>query len=305
MISSIFLGTPEASVRALKTTVAMTEVRLVVTRPDKPRGRSKQLIPSPVKEAAISLGLPIAQPVGRRDLLEVMASVGSVDVGVVVAFGMLLRPEVLSLPRKGFVNLHFSLLPRWRGAAPVERAILAGDPITGATLMEIDEGLDSGPIISSATTQVDPSENSGELLERLSDIGAILLGRDLDRFVHGRLLPVGQSGEGVTHASKISTDEARLDLTESATVVARKIRAFNPRPGAFAFLDGRRFKIWSVSCGQGDRLEPGEVRVEPQAVSLGVGDGNLVLETVQAEGGRRMSGPEWARGARVARAVLT
>jgi methionyl-tRNA formyltransferase len=305
LISSIFLGTPEASVRALKTTVAMTEVRLVVTRPDKPRGRSKQLIPSPVKEAAISLGLPIAQPVGRRDLLEVMASVGSVDVGVVVAFGMLLRPEVLSLPRKGFVNLHFSLLPRWRGAAPVERAILAGDPITGATLMEIDEGLDSGPIISSATTQVDPSENSGELLERLSDIGAILLGRDLDRYVHGRLLPVGQSGEGVTHASKISTDEARLDLTESATVVARKIRAFNPRPGAFAFLDGRRFKIWSVSCGQGDRLEPGEVRVETQAVNLGVGDGNLALETVQAEGGRRMSGPEWARGARVARAVLT
>ena len=291
--------------RALKTTAAMTEVRLVVTRPDKPRGRSKQLIPSPVKEAAISLGLPIAQPVGRRDLLEAIASVGSVDVGVVVAFGMLLRPEVLSLPRKGFVNLHFSLLPRWRGAAPVERAILAGDSITGATLMEINEGLDSGPIISSAKTQVDPSENSGELLERLSDIGAILLGRDLDRFVHGRLLPVGQSGEGVTHASKISTDEARLDLTESATVVARKIRAFNPRPGAFAFLDGRRFKIWSVSRGQGDRLEPGEVRVEPQAVSLGVGDGNLVLETVQAEGGRRMSGPEWARGARVARAVLT
>lgn len=291
--------------RALKTTAAMTEVRLVVTRPDKPRGRSKQLIPSPVKEAAISLGLPIAQPVGRRGLLDAIASVGSVDVGVVVAFGMLLRPEVLSLPRKGFVNLHFSLLPRWRGAAPVERAILAGDPITGATLMEINEGLDSGPIISSATTQVDPSENSGELLERLSDIGAKLLGRDLDRFVHGRLLPVGQSGEGVTHASKISTDEARLDLTESATVVARKIRAFNPRPGAFAFLDGRRFKIWSVSRGQGDRLEPGEVRVEPQAVSLGVGDGNLVLETVQAEGGRRMSGPEWARGARVARAVLT
>lgn len=291
--------------RALQTTVAMTEVRLVVTRPDKPRGRSKQLVPSPVKEAAISLGLPIAQPVGHRDLLEAIASVGSVDVGVVVAFGMLLRPEVLSLPRKGFVNLHFSLLPRWRGAAPVERAILAGDPITGATLMEINEGLDSGPIISSATTQVDPSENSGELLERLSDIGANLLGRDLDRFVHGRLLPVGQSGEGVTHASKISTDEARLDLTESATVVARKIRAFNPRPGAFAFLDGRRFKIWSVSRGQGDRLEPGEVRVEPQAVSLGVGDGNLVLETVQAEGGRRMSGPEWARGARVARAVLT
>lgn len=291
--------------RALKTTAAMTEVRLVITRPDKPRGRSKLLIPSPVKEAAISLGLPIAQPVGRRGLLEAIASVGSVDVGVVVAFGMLLRPEVLSLPRKGFVNLHFSLLPRWRGAAPVERAILAGDSITGATLMEIDEGLDSGPIISSAKTRVDPSENSGELLERLSDIGAKLLGRDLDRFVHGRLLPVGQSGEGVTHASKISTDEARLDLTESATVVARKIRAFNPRPGAFAFLDGRRFKIWSVSRGQGDRLEPGEVRVEPQAVSLGVGDGNLVLETVQAEGGRRMSGPEWARGARVARAVLT
>ncbi|MFW2339377.1 MAG: methionyl-tRNA formyltransferase [Acidimicrobiia bacterium] len=305
MITSIFLGTPEASVRALQTTAAMTEVRLVVTRPDKPRGRSKQLVPSPVKEAAISLGLPIAQPVGRRGLLDAVASVGSVDVGVVVAFGMLLRPEVLSLPRKGFVNLHFSLLPRWRGAAPVERAILAGDPITGATLMEINEGLDSGPIISSATTQVDPSENSGELLERLSDIGAKLLGRDLDRFVHGRLLPVGQSGEGVTHASKISTDEARLELTESVTVVARKIRAFNPRPGAFAFLDGRRFKIWSVSRGQGDRLEPGEVRVEPHAVSLGVGDGNLVLETVQAEGGRRMSGPDWARGARVARAVLT
>jgi methionyl-tRNA formyltransferase len=283
----------------------MTEVRLVVTRPDKPRGRSKQLIPSPVKEAAISLGLPIAQPVGRRGLLEAIASAGSVDVGVVVAFGMLLRPEVLSLPRKGFVNLHFSLLPRWRGAAPVERAILAGDPTTGATLMEINEGLDSGPIISSATTLVDPSENSGELLGRLTDIGAKILGRDLDRFVHGRLLPVGQSGEGVTHASKISTDEARLDLTESATGVARKIRAFNPRPGAFAFLDGRRFKIWRVSRGQGGHLEPGEVRVESQVVILGVGDGNLVLETVQAEGGRRMSGSDWARGARVARAVLT
>lgn len=304
MITSIFLGTPESSVAALEVAADMTDVRLVVTRPDKPRGRSKRLVPSPVKEAATAMGLPIAQPSGRRGLLEAIATVGVVDVGVVVAFGMLLRPEVLSLPRKGFVNLHFSLLPRWRGAAPVERAILAGDETTGVTLMMIDEGLDSGPVISREVTLLDPSESSGRLLERLTELGAGLLNRDLRRFVDGRLLPVGQSTEGVTHAPKISTDEARLDVTESAVVVARKIRAFNPRPGAFAFLDDRRFKIWSATQGPDVGLEPGEILVESGVVNLGVGSGALILGNVQAEGGRRMSATDWARGARLDRAKL-
>jgi methionyl-tRNA formyltransferase len=275
-----------------------SEVRLVITRPDRPRGRSKAPQPSPVKEAAVRLGVPVAQPETRADLLNAIAKVSPFDVGVVVAFGMILRSRVLEAPRRGFVNVHFSLLPRWRGAAPVERAILGGDESTGVTLMAMDRGLDAGAIISSRTTPIESGETSGDLLERLTYLGASMLEEDLSAYVDGFLVPFPQPSGAATYAPKIESPEAHLPMDDSTGEVLRRIRAFNPRPGAFGLLDGRRFKIWVAGLAESANLEPGELSVIGDDLCLGVGDGAVLLGEVQAEGSRRMAGLDWARGRR-------
>jgi methionyl-tRNA formyltransferase len=275
-----------------------SEVRLVITRPDRPRGRSKAPQPSPVKEAAVRLGVPVAQPETRADLLNAIAKVSPFDVGVVVAFGMILRSRVLEAPRRGFVNVHFSLLPRWRGAAPVERAILGGDESTGVTLMAMDRGLDTGAIISSRTTPIESGEISGDLLERLTYLGASMLEEDLSAYVDGFLVPFPQPSGAATYAPKIESPEAHLPMDASTGEVLRRIRAFNPRPGAFGLLDGRRFKIWVAGLAESANLEPGELSVIGDDLCLGVGDGAVLLGEVQAEGSRRMAGLDWARGRR-------
>ncbi len=298
MISSIFLGTPEAAVPALEAVARMSDLRVVVTMPDRARGRSAKLRPSPIKEAARGLGLPVAQPRSRRELLDAVAAIDAVDVGIVVAFGMLLRPEVLAVPRRGFVNVHFSLLPRWRGAAPVERAMLAGDEMTGATLMKMDAGLDTGPLIDSRSTRISPTETAGALTDRLSAVGAALLAGSLPAYVDGFLVPRPQDEEEVTYAPKIDTVEAQLDPLTGTDAVLRAIRAFNPRPGAFAYFDGRRIKVWEASGRIGADLEPGQVRTIGGEAVLGVAGGAVTLELVQPEGGRRMTGADWLRGVR-------
>lgn len=296
MTSTVFLGTPAASIPALHLLAATTDVRLVVTRPDKPKGRSGRPRPSPVKEAARSLDLPIAQPGRRAELHRLLAEVAPVDVGVVVAFGMILDPEALAVPLRGLVNVHFSLLPRWRGAAPVERAILAGDEETGVTLMVIDEGLDTGPLLASRSTPIIPAETAGDLTARLAHIGAELLGEELFAYVQHQTGPQPQPAEGVTYAERISSDEANLSANAPSAELLRAIRAYSPRPGArFA---GGELKVWKAGHTDRDAAPAGELRHDGHHLWLGTADEPIELIEVQPAGGKRMAGIAWARGKR-------
>jgi methionyl-tRNA formyltransferase len=292
------MGTPAPAVPALEATARISEVRLVVTMPDRPRGRSGTPQPSPVKEAALDLGLPVEQPANEGELLQTIAAVAPVDVGVVVAFGTILKPKTLGIPRCGFVNLHFSLLPRWRGAAPVERAVLAGDSASGVTLMVMERGLDTGAVVSSREIPIGPHDTSATLLDKVAAEGASLVEADLERFVDGFLVPVPQDPGKASYASKIEPSEARILPEESAVSVLRRVRGFNPRPGAFAFHEEKRFKIWAACPAGGAELEPGELALEAGVLLLGVGDGVIELLEVQSEGSRRMEGGDWSRGRR-------
>ncbi len=294
---TVFLGTPSSAVPSLLTLHERTAVGLVVTQPDRPRSRSARPVAPAVKEAAAALGLPVAQPAGAAELAAALGEVGPIDVGVVVAFGMLLRPAVLSLPRAGFVNVHFSLLPRWRGAAPVERAILAGDPETGVSLMVMDEGLDTGPILSRRRTEIGAGETGGELTERLARIGAELLGRDLGRYLSDELPPTPQPEGGTSYAPKLQPAEAKLDPTLPVLRVERMIRAFNPRPGAWMEVAGQRMKVLAASIIP-TRLPSGRLEVAGQQVLAGFGDGTIELLWVQPAGRKAMAAGAWARGAR-------
>lgn len=296
---SVFLGTPEAAVPALGALVEISDVRAVLTQPDRPKGRSRTPTPPPVGEAAAALGLDVHQPGSSREIGPILEALGPVDVAVVVAYGMLIRSDALDVPRRGFVNLHFSVLPRWRGAAPVQRAIEAGDPRTGVTLMQLDEGLDTGPILSTLSTGFRPAETAGEVLARLARAGGRLLGSRLADHVGGRIVPVPQDGSLATHAAKISSEERRLDLTDPAERVVGKILALSPSPGAHAMVDGERFKILRARVSSeptGDR-GVGEMWI--------TGDGNLLarlpdaaveLMDVQPAGKKPMAGAVWARG---------
>lgn len=298
MIRSVFLGTPQASVLPLQTLAGLTTVSLVVTQPDRPRGRSGRPAPSPVKEAADELHLPVAQPADGRELLDALAGAAPFDIGLVVAYGMILRADVLEIPRRGFLNLHYSLLPRWRGAAPVQRAILAGDERTGVTLMQVDEGLDTGPILAAQSIAIDEGDDAAGLLDRLNTIAVRLLRDRLTDHVAGRALPVPQPTHGATYARKIRPEEARLDLSRTGTEVLRSIRGFSPRPGSFAYLEGERFKIWEAQTLPGVRLEPGRLALVDGELAVGVGDGAIRINSVQAAGSRRMDALDWARGRR-------
>lgn len=293
---TVFLGTPAASIPSLLALSSHTELRLVVTRPDQPRGRSGRPRPSPVKETAVDLGVPVAQPSSPEELEGVLREATPFDVGVVVAFGMILRAAALSIPKRGFVNVHFSLLPRWRGAAPVERAILAGDGTTGVTLMGIDEGLDTGPVIAAQRTPVAPDESAGELTARLADLGADLLMANLAQYVEGRSVPRPQSSDGACYANRISTDEAVIEASWPSVEVLRAVRAFSPRPGA-RFAKGK-LKIWKAAPTELQRIETGRLEFDGSRLYLGTSDHPIELVEVQAPGGKPMSGAAWARGRR-------
>ena len=294
MTTTVFFGTPAASLPTLNKVAALTDLRLVVTRPDKPRGRSGRAEPSPVKEAATVLGTPLAQPSSRRDLEEVLARVAPFDLGVVVAFGMILPPVALAVPDHGFVNLHFSLLPRWRGAAPVERAILAGDEETGVTLMVMDEGLDTGPVVATAATSISATETAGELTARLAHLGADLLARHVGALGRGRVAAAPQPPSGATYADRITTAEAELSATWSSKVLLRAVRAFSPRPGA-RFGEGA-LKVWRAGPTVLDQDTPGRLFLDGRRLCLGTADRPIELIEVQAPGGKRMDGAAWARG---------
>lgn len=291
-----FLGTPAAAVPSLTALAEIGEIEVVVTMPDAARGRSKRPQPPPVKVAAREFGFAVAQPDDDATLLSALEG-RDLDVAVVVAYGRILRPAVLATTRVGFVNVHFSLLPRWRGAAPVERAILAGDDVTGVSLMVLDEGLDTGPVISVAETEVRGEENAGELTARLAHLGADLLTGALPAFMSGKRDPAPQIDAGATYAPRLTTGEARLDPDDDVATTLRKVRAFNPRPGAWLEADGQRVKVWVAS--EGSVLVPnGRIVADGSVPVLGVDGGAVVLDVVQPAGKTPTDGASWWHGVR-------
>jgi methionyl-tRNA formyltransferase len=297
-----FLGTPSAAVPALAGLLDVADVPLVVTQPDRARGRSGRLAPPPVKLAALEWGLPVAQPADGASLAAAIKAVPDLDVGIVVAYGRILRPDVLAVPRVGYVNVHFSLLPRWRGAAPVERALLAGDAMTGVSLMLLDEGLDTGPIISVIETPIAEDETGGTLTARLSHLGATLLSESLPSFMSGSLQPAAQISAGATFAARLRADEAHLDHDRPARVLEQQVRAFNPRPGAWLTADGARLKVLAATVVP---LAPAAGTIEgvDGEPVLGTTDEGLRLDLVQPAGRGVQPGRAWLNGRRGAPAA--
>jgi methionyl-tRNA formyltransferase len=295
---AVFYGTPAEAVPALVALADLAEVLLVTTRPDRPRGRSGRPQPPPVKEAALARSLPVSQPERALHDLERLRSLAP-DVAVVVAYGQLLPPTLLAVPAAGFLNVHFSLLPRWRGASPVVRTLLAGDPITGVTLMVLDEGMDTGPVVAVESTQVRPGETAGELASRLAALGAEMLVRHLPAYLSGEISPRPQPEEGATAAARVRVEEAFVDPTlHRAEAVLRAVRAFSPKPGAWTELDGVRLKLWRARPAAGPGPGPGLAAEVGEAVLLGTADGPVELVEVQPAGRDRMGAAAWMRGRR-------
>jgi methionyl-tRNA formyltransferase len=290
-----FLGTPAEAVPVLESLAQVATITRVITRPDRPRGRSGKASPPPVKLTAREHGWEVAQPARSLDLAELVA--GS-DIAVVAAYGRLIPEVALRVPAAGFINVHFSLLPRWRGASPVVRAILAGDAATGVTLMQLDAGLDTGPTYDRVSTAIGAEENAGELTMRLAALGAGLLQARLGVIVSGALRPVGQDEAGATAAGKVTVAEAHLDPRRHRTVaVLRAVRAFNPKPGAWALVDGQRFKVWAARPAAG-AAPPGTALMDGKTVVLGTADGVVELVTVQPPGRSPMTASAWMNGRR-------
>jgi methionyl-tRNA formyltransferase len=295
----VFGGTPDVAIPSLDALAdSRHELLAVVTRPDAPSGRGKKLTASPVAHRAADLGLEVLKPQRPRDE-EFVSRLTEIapECCPVVAYGALLPQRVLDIPRHGWVNLHFSLLPAWRGAAPVQHAILAGDQVTGATTFRIVLELDAGPIFATVTEPIRPDDTAGELLHRLSLSGARLLVDTLDGIEDGTLTPTPQpeSDSQVSYASKINAEDAQIDWTQPADVVERLIRACTPAPGAWTTFRGERFKINSAQLSDSE-LPPGALEITKRAVRVGTGSRALGLGEVQAQGKKPMAAPDWARG---------
>jgi methionyl-tRNA formyltransferase len=303
----VFAGTPDTAVPSL---AALLESRhdlvAAVTRPDAPAGRGRHLVASPVARLAADAGLEVLKPPRPRDpdFLARMAQIAP-ECCPVVAYGGLLPPAALAIPKHGWVNLHFSLLPAWRGAAPVQHAILHGDEVTGASTFLIEEGLDTGPVFGTLTEPIRPTDTSGDLLDRLAASGAALLVATVDGIEDGSLSAVPQPAEGVSLAPKISVADAEVDWWAPALGVDRRIRACTPAPGAWSTFRGERLKLGPVSLVSDDthddtHLAPGELAADRAGVRVGTGSHAVALGEVQPPGKRRMRAVEWARGHRLA-----
>lgn len=275
------------------------EVVAVVTNPDKPAGRGMELRPSPVKDEALRHGLEVLQPRRAREpeLHEQLTALAA-DVAVVVAYGSILPGPLLDVPRLGFVNLHFSLLPEYRGAAPVQRAVMDGVAVSGVSIMVLTEGMDEGPVLATQQVAVEPSDTAGTLGERMADLGAPLLVETVTRYAAGELQPVQQDHDQATYAPKITTEEARIDWTKPAPEIANLVRGLNPAPGAWTEWDGKRLKVWEVRP-MDEKLEPGAVVEAYGKLLAGTGTEAVELADVQLAGKRRMGGGELARGLRL------
>jgi methionyl-tRNA formyltransferase len=306
----VFAGTPEfAQVALAALHAAGFRIPLVLTQPDRPAGRGMKLSPSPVKQWALAHGLEVAQPRSLRLDGKYPDDAGAVrerllalqpDVMVVAAYGLILPRWVLDLPRLGCLNIHASLLPRWRGAAPIHRAIEAGDAETGITIMQMDEGLDTGDMLLAERLPIGPDDTTGRLHDRLAVLGGRLIVEALEMAACGGLSPVRQPDEGVTYAHKIDKAEAAIDWTEPAAVIERRLRAFDPFPGGQAQLGGAALKIWAARAEPGQGA-PGEVlSVGDEGVRVACGEGVLRLLELQKPGGRRLGARDFLAGHAVA-----
>lgn len=285
----IFAGTPAFAAAALAALLdAGHQVALVLTQPDRPAGRGLKTRASAVKQLALERGLPLAQPVSLKDpaIVDELARIGA-DVMVVVAYGLLLPAAVLALPRRGCLNIHASLLPRWRGAAPIQRAILAGDNETGVTIMQMDRGLDTGPMLLAQPVKIDNDDTAQTLHDKLAAVGARLIVRALQE----PLQPVAQDAARATYAAKIDKGEARIDWTRRAPEIDRLIRAFNPSPGAYTTAaDGHLLKIWRAEVVAAEPAAPGTVvHAGTDGIVVAAGAGALRLLELQRAGGKRLA----------------
>ncbi len=300
----LFAGTPEPAVASLRALQASDhQVVAVLTRPDAPAGRGGRLVASPVAQAGRGLGLPVLQPASVRTE-EFLAQLRALDVDAVavVAYGALIPARLLTIPRHGWINLHFSLLPAWRGAAPVQAAIKSGDDVTGVSTFLIEQGLDTGPVYGTVTEPIGPRDTAGALLARLAESGSRLLVATMDGIADGALTPRPQPTEGISHAGKVTPAEARVDFAAPALAVDRLIRSVTPEPGAWVPSRWGRLGLGPVApiADPPGPVAPGEMAVGKRDVLVGTGSGAVRLGTVQPAGKRPMPATDWARGARPA-----
>ncbi len=296
----LFAGSPEFAVPSLlKLALSRHDVIGVLTQPDRPAGRGRTTHAGPVKLAALEHRIPVFQPLTLRDP-DIQQTIRDLrpDLMVVVAYGLLLPTDVLELPRVGCVNVHASLLPRWRGASPIQAAVLAGDPETGVSLMRMEEGLDTGPVYATARTAIDLHETAGELHDRLALLGSELLECHLDSILAGRLVPKPQASAGVSYAPRINKSDANIDWSRPAVDIARAIRAYNPWPVAQTALSGEQLRCWSGCVDDNATAvdaEPGTiVAVDERGIFVQTGEGILRLTEVQAPGRKRIGAAEFA-----------
>jgi methionyl-tRNA formyltransferase len=298
----VLAGTPEVAIPSLEALAGSAhDVVAVVTRPDAPAGRGRTLVPSPVRVRAEQLGMPVLTPASPRDPAFQAELRGlAPDACPVVAYGALIPRSALDIPRLGWVNLHFSLLPAWRGAAPVQHAVMAGDDVTGASTFVIEVGLDTGPVLGTMTETVQPRDTSGDLLARLAVAGAGLLVATMDGLESGTLVARPQPAEGVSLAPKITVDDARVDWSLPAHVVDRRVRGCTPDPGAWTTFRGERVKIQLVEpLAAALAGAPGTLVVSKRDVVVATGSGAVRLTVVQAQGKKPMVAADWARGIRI------
>ncbi len=299
MSKVVFMGTPDFAVPALQKLIETQTVVGVVTQPDKPAGRGKKLRPSPVKVVAQAAGIPVYQPKSlRRKEAAAPLWEWQPDVIVVAAFGQILRPHVLELPPHGCINVHASLLPRWRGASPIQHAILAGDTETGVCLMQMDVGLDTGPVYVCRSAPIAPTDTAATLHDRLAQLGAALLETHLDDIVDGRISPTPQDDSLSTYAPMIKKEDGRLDWSQSAAELERRVRAMTPWPGAFTSWRGELLKIRAAQLYAGNvpADQPGLVVERQGALVISTGDGGLQLLEVQLAGKKAMAVADFQRG---------
>lgn len=300
----VFAGTPAVAVPSLRALASGPhDVVAVVTRTDAPLGRKRVLTPSPVAKAADELGLPVVKT-DRLDA-DATARIAALEpeLGVIVAYGGLVREPLLSTPAHGWINLHFSLLPRWRGAAPVQRALMAGDPVTGASVFQLVAALDAGDVFAEERYEVPTGATSADVLDALAEIGAPLLARVVDTIADGTAVAVPQVGEP-TLAPKLTLDDGALDLTRDAAALLHQIAGVTPEPGAHTLFEGARFKVLRASASDASPIPPGRVVASGKEVLVGTGTAPLRLDSVQPAGKGAMNAGDWLRGLRVDQPVL-
>ena len=297
----IFMGTPEFAVESLRACLEVGDVVAVVTRPDKPRGRGQLSAASPVKRAATPGGIRVLHPIKLREagFLDAVREL-SPDVAVVAAYGKILPRELLEIPVHGCINVHASLLPRFRGAAPIQWAIASGDDRSGVCLMKMDEGLDTGPILRCAEVPIGPEDTSDELQHTLARVGGELIRKYLPEYLSGRMQPTPQSREGVVLAPMLKKEDGQLDFSRPAAELERRVRAFQPWPGAFTRFKGKVLKVLRARSGARTGSPGTVLSVGEQGIELACGQGSLLLLQVQPEGKRIMSAAEFLAGHQIA-----